>query len=58
MTAAVCFLLGVSVGVVGMAGPSRGEVQPMPRPRFVESIRVMDTDGLELTVQSVHLPIR
>lgn len=50
-----CFLLVVSVAITGIAGPSRGEAQPMPRPRPAESFRVIDGDGIELAGQSVRL---
>lgn len=55
MRLTACFLLGVGVAIVGMAGPSRGEVQPIPRPWPAESVRVIDGDGIELAGQSVRL---
>lgn len=50
-----CFLLAVGAVFAGTVSPSRGEAQPMPRPRAAESIRVIDGDGIELAGQSVRL---
>lgn len=53
MRLTACFLLGMAIA--GMAGPSHGEVQPMPRPRPAESVRVIDGDGIKLAGRSVRL---